>query len=189
MYPYNIFKQSDTELIMEREANNRKPPKKQNNKRPPRKPHQEKPHQKPENPMPKPNIIDEKILDMILEAISEERGVAEYYATLMKMARSQDEKNILNEIRIDEQKHEKIFRRIYYMLTGKEVLVEPAVKTVSNNIRDEYKKSIFEELEMVEFYKKLYIAIKNQEIRIMLYDVITDEQSHAIKLTYLNSSF
>lgn len=193
MYPYNIFKQSDAALNIEGGIDSRRPQKKSsnNNKRQPpqRKQPQEKQQQKPVSSIPSSGVIDEKILDMVLEAIADERGYTEYYTKLMKMAKSQDEKNILNEIRIDGQKHEKIFRRIYYILTGKEVLVETEVKSIGNNIKDEYKKSIFRELETVEFHKKLHVVMKNQDLRNMLYDVITDKQAHAIKLTYLNSLF
>jgi|GEM_PF-3276343 len=184
MYPYNIFRQ-EAGVSAEAEKNENKPQRKNKKKPQDKRPQTPPSSQKPPSNMPRPSIIDEKILDMILEAIADERGDAEYYAKLTHMAKSQEEKNILNGIRMDEQKHEKIFRRIYSMLTGKEASVETKLKKVGNNLRDEYRKSVFEELETVEFYKKMYIALKSQDIRNMLYDIITDEQSHATKLTYL----
>lgn len=191
MYPYNILSNQQVNQYEEKSTQNiiNNNIKKDDNKYIKKQNERKYVPSKPFRPTPMPSITDEKVVDMILEAIRNEKCDVIYFTKLMKMCRSEEEKNILYEIKIDDQKHERIFRRIYYKAVCKEPLVKVEVRNIGFDIRKEYNKSIFEKLKTVEFYKKLYFIIKNPEVRNMLYDIITDEQSHAIKLTYLNSLF
>lgn len=186
MYPYNILSNYETNQYEEKIPKcinnlNEKYIKKQN----------ETKHVplKPFRPKPIPSIIDDKVIDIILESLKNEKRDILYYTKLIKICKSEEEKNILHEIRVDDQKHEKIFRQVYYKAVYKEPLIKVEVRNIGFDISKEYNKLIFEKLKTVEFYKKLYFIIKNPEVGNMLFDIITDEQCHAIKLTYLNSLF
>lgn len=131
-------------------------------------------------------IPDDKLLTLIKEAIVDENKDAFFYKELMNRQKSKTDQEILRSLYLDEMKHKKYFQEIYQILTG-EKLPEPeeTSKSPESNLISAYEKSFFGELEAVEFYRQILFSILNQEIRDMLYEIITDEQKHAAKLQYL----
>lgn len=131
---------------------------------------------------------DKKLLSMIEEAVCDERRDSYYYKELMNIVRNPKDREVIRSIYMDEIKHEKLLIEIYKMLTGRNIpdmdceMIPPTLNIVNN-----YEKSIFGELEGMEFYRQLYFLFQNQEIRDMLFEIITDEQKHATKFNYLFS--
>jgi rubrerythrin len=50
-------------------------------------------------------------------------------------------------------------------------------------------KRIFMAIEYVEFYRKIYFLVYPIEFKQMLYEMITDEQNHAIKYMHLYQKY
>lgn len=144
--------------------------------------------QKPDStPSQTPNspTANKYLLDMIKEAIKDEQTDADYYGNLSEKVTEKDDKETLNKIKMDEIKHNKMFNDIYYQLTGERVETTPESVVIGDNLCEEFESSMFNELEAVEFYRKLLFAFLNLEIRDTLFEIITDEQAHAQKLNYL----
>lgn len=132
-------------------------------------------------PMP-----DKKLLQMVEDGINDSRTDAQFYQALMKMIRDAEDAEIVRSMYISELKHVKLFEEIYYMLTGiKPQLPDIQTPQLVQDLDDNYKKSLFNSIDEIVFYRQIYFAFANNEIRDMLFEIITDEQNNAIKLNYL----
>ncbi len=146
-------------------------------------------NQMPTQPQPREEDFmqngDQKILDLLLEALTDEKEDIDYYGRLMNMARTPEDREIIRQVQMDEQKHYMITSDIYYKLTGKQPVVEQIIRPLGRNLLHEYEKRIFGELAGADLYRKLYFAFLNLQLRDMLFEMMTDEQGHAAKFNYL----
>ncbi len=128
-----------------------------------------------------------KLIDLILEAMKDERTDRAKYKMMMDMARDPKVKRQINFAYEDEGKHYKMFQQILFKLTGKmtEVPVPDVKKPI--NLLEGVEGSIDGELEAVELYRDILAMLPNKQMRDMLYEIITDEQEHAVRFTYLYS--
>lgn len=55
----------------------------------------------------------------------------------------------------------------------------------SQSLRDMLTESLFEELDSVEFYRDIMSNVETPSVREILFEIITDEQSHAQIINYL----
>ena len=136
--------------------------------------------------------INAYIVKMLIEAIKDEIRDAHFYDSIAEMLSDEDDRKIFHKMHHDEDKHRKIFMEIYEILTGETPSPEELMtdeKEISENMTQNFSNAIFDELSSVEFYRKLYFAFLNQEIRDSLFEVITDEQSHAQILNYMYSKY
>ncbi|MEA4815249.1 MAG: ferritin-like domain-containing protein [Lachnospiraceae bacterium] len=123
---------------------------------------------------------DERLIDMVKTAITNEIVSAKRY---MKYADSIDDersKQILRTIYLDEVKHEKMFRDIYYMLTGE----VPEIEYVGEiEVGDNFLLNKFcEEEANLKFYSQIHNASSDPEIRDMMLEILFDETSQPTKL-------
>lgn len=143
------------------------------------------------NETPSPDV-NRYVLEMLIEAIKDERADAKYYDTIANMLEDENDKKIIHKIHHDENKHEKIFTEIYELLTGSKPNEEDLTfeeKPVSENMAENFANSILDELSAVEFYRKILFSFLNQEIRDALFEIITDEQGHAQIANYMYSKY
>lgn len=133
-----------------------------------------------------PSQPDKRLLHMLSQAASDETADAGYYKKLSESTKQKDDALILHNMHLDELKHKSIFMDLYFQLTGTPMpKLSPQKKELGGSKKNEYQKSLFDELEAVEFYRQILFALTNQEMRDMLFEVITDEQNHGTKLLYL----
>ncbi|MCM8711120.1 ferritin-like domain-containing protein [Clostridium sp. SYSU_GA19001] len=129
----------------------------------------------------------ENVLDLIKEAMKDERHDRIKYKNMMEMANEEKIRKQIEFAYIDEGKHYKMFQQIYYMLTGKTIDV-PAPEVESyDKLIDAVETSINGELEAVELYRKIQSMLPNMNLRDMLFEIITDEQEHATRFVYVFS--
>lgn len=129
----------------------------------------------------------ENLLDLIKEAMTDERHDRVKYKNMMDMAKTEKIRKQIEFAYMDEGKHYKMFQQIYYALTGKMIDVPvPKVETY-NRLIDAVETSINGELEAVELYRKIQSMLPNMKLRDMLFEIITDEQEHATRFVYVNS--
>ena len=55
----------------------------------------------------------------------------------------------------------------------------------SQSLRELLSESLFEELDSVEFYRDIMSNVETPSVREILFEIITDEQSHAQIINYL----
>ena len=87
----------------------------------------------------------------------------------------------------DEYKHRRLFEEIYSALTGAAPLPHKNIFKPENidNLTEVFTDSLFGELDAVELYRDIMFSISNTGIRDMIFEIITDEQSHADLINYL----
>lgn len=125
------------------------------------------------------------LLDLIIEAMKDERHDRVKYTMMMDRAKNEKVRRQIQFARDDEMKHYKMFRQIYYALTG-EVIDIPLPKVqLKDDFIENIESSINGELGAVELYRKIKSMLPNMCLRDMLYEIITDEQEHATRFTYL----
>jgi rubrerythrin len=129
----------------------------------------------------------QNLLDLIKEAMKDERADRAKYKTMVEMAKNEKIRKQVEFAYVDEGKHYKMFQQIYYALTGKMIDIpvpkpEPITKFI-----DSVETSINGELEAVELYRKIQSMLPNMKLRDMLFEIITDEQEHATRFVYVFS--
>lgn len=139
-------------------------------------------------------ITNKYVLEMIEEAIEDEREDAEEYKKFAEKFQDKEDKDIIRNIYMDELKHEKMMKDIYYQLTGEKYQdndssTQSAEAAAYENMSGELSKRIMAELDGAEFYRKLYYTFLTLEIRDILFEIMTDELIHAQKLNYLYSKY
>lgn len=134
---------------------------------------------------PRPMPYNQELLDLIKEAMKDERHDHEKYRRMMDMTRDEKIKKQIRYAYEDEGKHYKMFQQIYMELTGQMIEIpEPKVEKY-DRLKDAIESSINGELEAVELYRKIKAMLPTMRMRDMLYEIITDEQEHATRFVYL----
>lgn len=128
----------------------------------------------------------QEALERVKEAVQGEREDELFYDSLISMAPTVEEKDIITSIRDDERRHNREFRKIYKDFTGMEI---PTVEDESFERPESYidgiKKALFGELRAVERYRDIRKALGMGPHRDVLFDIITDELKHSSKYNYL----
>jgi hypothetical protein len=108
-----------------------------------------------------------------------------FYDYLISEAPTVDEKKIISSIRDDERRHNRIFRMIYEDFTGEQIpTVGEETFEKPKSYLDGIKKALFGELGAVERYKSIRRKLPGP-YRQILFDIITDELTHASMYNYL----
>jgi rubrerythrin len=136
---------------------------------------------------------DQKILDILCAAIESEQESVHFFGELIKLLKDGADKESVRLIRIDEQKHEKYFSEIHKLITGSPPVVAKRVMprgklaglTNSGEVAQACEKAMYNALENAEFYRLIYSGFSNRNIREMLFEIISDEQNIAIKLSHI----
>jgi len=126
-------------------------------------------------------------LRLIVESVNSEREDELFYNYLLNVAPA-DQKKIIISIRDDERKHNKLFRELYWELTGQNVPSGPE-PTFEEPIDycDGITRAIFGELTAVEKYRKILYGFEFLPYRNIITEIYTDELKHATKWNYLFS--
>ena len=128
----------------------------------------------------------QEALALVKDAVTGEREDELFYDYLISEAPSQEEKEIIISIRNDEQKHNRMFRRIYQDFTG-QTIVAPGNVTFEKptSYVDGIRRALFGELGAVERYRNIRAGLPNRYYRDMVFEILTDEQKHASKYNYI----
>jgi rubrerythrin len=131
--------------------------------------------------------VSNTLLNLITEAMRDERHDRKKYETMMEMTSDAKIKEQIEFAYEDEEKHYNMFKQIYFYLTGKQLEVQTPNVEKYDNLKAAVESSINGELEAVELYRKIQSMLPTQQLRDMLFEIITDEQEHAIRFVYLFS--
>jgi rubrerythrin len=119
-------------------------------------------------------------LQIIENAVTGEREDEIFYDYLMNIAPSQEARSIIQGIRDDEKKHNKMFGKIYIELTGHMIrAIKQEVAAKPESYCDGIKKALLGELVAVQKYRKVLFALQDRAQINMLTEIITDELRHA----------
>lgn len=127
------------------------------------------------------------LIDLVIEAMKDERHDRVKYKMMMDMTKKDKIKEQIRFAYEDEGKHYKMFQYIFYQLTGKQIDIPIPEVEEYDELIDAVESSINGELAAVELYRKIQSMLPNIGLRDMLFEIITDEQEHATRFTYVFS--
>ncbi|MFC7442977.1 ferritin family protein [Laceyella putida] len=125
-------------------------------------------------------------IPLLKEAVKDERTDELFYDYLIQHAPSQEDREVITSIRNDERKHRRMFREMYYSLTGQTIEgdeYEPFTPPAS--YLEGLRRAIFGESGAVELYRKIYFTIPRKAFKNMVFEIMTDELKHGIRYNYL----
>lgn len=156
------------------------------------------PPRPPERP-PGGRPIDRKVVDMLNDAIRDEAKAAIFYRDLADRLRNPSDKETVRRIQMDELKHKKLLEDILYHVTGSRPGILSTESYEANKNYEQYHKNnfpaeqfedhILNNINSMEFYRKLLFSFLNQDIRDMLFEIMIDKMAHSTKLGYLYSKY
>ena len=126
-----------------------------------------------------------KLLDLIKEAMKDEKHDNKKYRTMSEMTENKEIRENIRHAYEDEAKHYRMFQDIYEDLTGEEIEIQTPKVELADRFVDNVKSSIQGELAAVEMYRDIRAMLTTKKHRDMLYEVITDEQEHATRFVYI----
>lgn len=134
----------------------------------------------------KANADMSEALDLIKEAIKGETQDKLFYQYLLDNAPALLDKEIIEEIMDNEMKHAKLFRQLYFELTGETIKPDENVtfekpKTYCDGLRG----ALMGETNAVKNYRRILAAMKSRKHINMLVEIITDELRHGSLYTLL----
>lgn len=107
------------------------------------------------------------------------------YEKLSSLAKSQEDKDIIDGIVKDEIKHIKLLRQIHHELTQMTSTLIPEDNVKCNSFRGGLKEALIHEQKQVEIYRKVFFAMEERRHINMLLEIITDEMRHYGLFQYL----
>ena len=126
-----------------------------------------------------------KLLDMIKEAMLDERSDNKKYKMMMEMTENREIRDNIKFAYEDEAKHYRMFQDIYEDLTGEDIEIPVPKVELADRFVDNVKSSIQGELQAVELYRDIRAMLTTKRHRDMLFEIITDEQEHATRFVYI----
>jgi rubrerythrin len=126
-----------------------------------------------------------KLLDLIKDAMKDERHDNKKYKMMMEMTENKEIRENIHHAEVDEAKHYRMFQEIYGDLCDEEIEVRAPKVELADRFVDNVKSSIEGELEAVEMYREIRAMLTSKKHRDMLYEIITDEQEHATRFVYI----
>lgn len=136
--------------------------------------------------LPKTYKSLEQALILAKQAVQGEREDELFYDYLISVAPSDEDVEIIESIRDDERKHNKMFKAIYKYYTGEEIETSMDVNFEKpRSFIDGVKKALFGELSAMERYRIIRAGIPDRYFRDMVFEILTDEMKHATKYNYI----
>ncbi|MFP4698666.1 MAG: ferritin family protein, partial [Eubacteriales bacterium] len=127
----------------------------------------------------------DEALNLIRDSVSDEREEELFYDYLISEAPTDEERDIIEQIRDDKIKHNNLFRRIYEDMTGDTIDVSEQQFQRPDSYIEGIKSALKGELDSVEKYRDIRAGLNNQLYRDMVFEIITDELEHADKFNYI----
>lgn len=125
----------------------------------------------------------------ILRALADEAHDRMFYHCLMELAPNETAEKMIESIRNDEIKHFKMFRAIYEELTCRPFCgISKPEFSEPENYCEALEKALAGELKAVEFYRRIMFGLCTRWQRDMLFEIITDELKHSVKVNFLYTS-
>ncbi len=124
----------------------------------------------------------EKIyLDLVKCAISDCHNQINYMDELMKTAKCKSDFEVLRQIRLDKKKHLLLLGEIVENL-GEE---QPLQQLTEEKLIFHYERLMFISLEQADFFRKLFVYLKDTEFADSFLEMMNDSQSHGTQFLYL----
>ncbi len=126
---------------------------------------------------------DHKLISELEKAINGEYSAIRCYTKLASLAKNEDERKTILEIKEDEIRHYNLFVSIYSNLTGKQPQ-QKVTEDCPNAYVEGLEFALKDEQETVDFYLVVSDETSNQYIKNAFSRAAKDEQNHAVWFLY-----
>ena len=129
-----------------------------------------------------------KAINLIRHSIGNEKEDELFYNLLIEQAPSDEEKKIIESIRNDERKHNKILKDLYFEFTGQIIGPNMLPKESENNkvsYKENLENALFKELDAVVKYRRILSTMPSGDPYTLIMSIMTDELRHASKYNFL----
>ncbi|RDY24309.1 ferritin-like domain-containing protein [Romboutsia maritimum] len=141
-----------------------------------------------------PNPVQLKnSIDLIGKSIESERKDSQFYQWLidnipiedLSSRQSNKIKKTIESIRDDELRHNKMYKEMYYQITGKEMKIEEEEFIAPVNFRIGIEDAMMGELEAVKKYREIMNGLPSLYYRDKVFNILSDELRHANLYNYI----
>lgn len=134
-----------------------------------------------------------KSIALIKDSIEGEKADAMFYEWLIDNIPKDtitpiEAKNIqstIESIREDELGHNKVYKKMYKELTGKDAVVPDEEFIPPNSFKEGVQKALEGELNAVKKYRQIMVGLPNNYYRDQVFSIITDELRHGSLYNYI----
>lgn len=142
---------------------------------------------RPEEMSSAPFTDQTRFLQLVLQAIYNERSAQLLYRDLEVRAETPFQKRQIRHAYDDEVKHERLLNQLYHNLTGQHPQVayppRPEIPDFQTAIRGAFE----DELEAVELYRDMYLMTYLPWVRDVMIQLLTDEFEHSTRFSYIRA--
>lgn len=134
------------------------------------------------NPMQLQNSIN-----LMESSVEDENSAAKFYQWLidniptesLSKRQASEIKRIIESIRDDELNHNKLFKKMYRDITGKEAVAEEEAFIPPENFRIGIEKALEDELNAVKKYREIIEGLPSAYYRDKVFNILSDELRHS----------
>ncbi|HHW67508.1 MAG: hypothetical protein PWP07_147 [Epulopiscium sp.] len=141
----------------------------------------------PVMPVSMPNTYikhEYKGAELIEEAAKRERRMAYYDEKIMGCYDNELDRKRIYQILLNQRRHEKMLGEIYYGMTGRKLSCDIKEPGLPEDLKENLDQRIFQGFESIEIYRKIYFSVVPPEWKMMLFEIIGDEQNDLLKYIY-----
>lgn len=126
-------------------------------------------------------------IELIKNSINDEAEDEAFYDFIISIAPNEEQQEIIQSIRDDERKHNRLLRNLYTELTGTTLPMNTFTpkKKFDMTYNEALEKAFLGEVAAVSKYQKILKEMKNMEQHNTILEILTDELRHADKYNYL----
>lgn len=125
-----------------------------------------------------------RFISDLTRAINSEATAIHFYAELMGSAENEVQRSYIEHAYRDEEKHLKMFTYLYRKLTGKQPMISRDKVNYATYLAG-IEKAFDSELDAVELYRNMYLAVRLPKVRDVLFRALTDEMEHAQRFNFI----
>ena len=125
-------------------------------------------------------------IELIKKSVADEREDEIFYGNLILQTPTEKAKQIIQNIKEDEAKHNQILRNLYYQFTGQQIPITPIPRNFnSTNYKENLERALFGELNAVVKYRKILGTMPSGNSYTLVMSIMTDELRHASEYNFL----
>ena len=137
----------------------------------------------PPAPAPAGRQERESLARKIEAFMQDQATAAAFYGQMAEQATDAAIRDYIEHARDDEQKHYRLLGALYKDLTGRTYTASPQPVSYAT-LAEGLKMALDDELEAAEEYRETYLQNRNDRVRDVFFELMTDEMEHATRFTY-----
>ena len=136
---------------------------------------------------------DRRLQELLLLARKEAALLEQKYASLLEDASLREAHDIIAAMETDGKKHQRILREILFIIfsdAAEDILEELTETEIEEKDTEELlEELLLTELDDINFYRSLLSSMEDNDLWHLLFEILTDKQSHTAALNHLYAKY